>query len=72
MLISGIETWEVYCNIGVSGFYSNQFDIAIQAFLRALKLANTKDKADVWYNISFVALTIGDLKFAYYCLKMAT
>jgi len=39
--------------------------------MRSLRLAKIKERADIWYNISFVALTIGDLKFAYYCLKMA-
>jgi tetratricopeptide repeat protein 8 len=40
-------------------------------FHRALSLAiNAEQKADVWYNISFVGLHIGDLEFARRCLRI--
>lgn len=50
---------------------SGQLDLVFSCFQRALRLAiSAEQKADVWYNISFVGINIGDLEFARRCLRV--
>lgn len=50
---------------------AGQLDLVFSCFQRALRLAiSAEQKADVWYNISFVGINIGDLEFARRCLRV--
>lgn len=52
----GVYNAELFNNLGLCCFYSQQYDMAVTCFQRALELASTDVLADVWYNIGIVAL----------------
>lgn len=56
LLQMGVYNAELFNNLGLCCFYSQQFDMAVTCFQRALELASTDALADVWYNIGIVAL----------------
>jgi tetratricopeptide repeat protein 8 len=71
ILSMGLNACEIYCNIGLCCLYGGQLDLVFSCFQRALRLAiNVEQKADVWYNISFIGLHIGDLDFARRSLRI--
>ena len=70
LLQMGVYNTEIYNNIGLCCFYAQQYDMALSCFERALGLADEENVADTWYNISHVAVGIGDLTLAYQCLRM--
>lgn len=67
----GINSAEVWNNMGLSAFYSGQYDFCLSCFERGLILADDTVASDIWYNISHVAICIGDLQLANYALKVA-
>ena len=42
-----------------------QLDMALSCLVRALGLASDETVADVWYNISHVGMSLGDISMAY-------
>lgn len=71
ILSMGANTAEIYCNIGLCCLYGGQLDLVFSCFQRALRLATSPEqKADIWYNISFIGLNIGDLDFTRRCLRI--
>jgi hypothetical protein len=52
----GVTSAELFNNMGLCCFYAQQFDMALGCFERALALAEDDSMADVWYNLSHVAL----------------
>lgn len=52
----GVYNTELFNNLGLCCFYSQQFDHTISCFERAINLASEETIADVWYNISLVAI----------------
>ncbi|KAL9925946.1 tetratricopeptide repeat protein 8 isoform 1-T3 [Glossina fuscipes fuscipes] len=71
ILSLGIHSAELYCNIALCCLYGGQIDLVLPCFQRALASAETADqKADIWYNLSFVAITTGDFHLAKRCLKL--
>lgn len=80
----GINSVEVWNNLGLCAFYAGQYDFCLSCFERALLLysnfncssnnenaSNDEIVADIWYNISHVAIGLGDLSFAYQSLKVS-
>ncbi|XP_036327818.1 tetratricopeptide repeat protein 8 [Rhagoletis pomonella] len=71
ILSLGIHSAELYCNIALCCLYGGQIDLVLPCFQRALLLSKTSDqKADIWYNLSFVALSTGDFHLARRCLQL--
>ncbi|XP_058452058.1 tetratricopeptide repeat protein 8 [Malaya genurostris] len=71
ILSMGAHSAELYCNIGICCLYGGQLDLVFPCFQRAIRMATRSDlKADVWYNLSFVALTTGDVHLARRCLRL--
>ncbi|KAH8409589.1 hypothetical protein KR222_008968, partial [Zaprionus bogoriensis] len=71
ILSLGVHTPELYCNIALCCLYGGQIDLVLPCFQRALHMATQPEqRADVWYNLSFVALTSGDFKLAKRCLQL--
>lgn len=66
----GLNTVEVWNNVGLCCFYSSQYDMAVSCFEKAMALATDENVADVWYNIGQVAIGIGDLDLAYRSFKI--
>ena len=66
----GINSAEVWNNLGLCAFYANQFDFCLSCFERGLILADDDIASNIWYNISHVAICIGDLSLAYQALKI--
>ena len=58
---AGLNTSELWNNLGLCCFQASQYDMSLTCFERALRLANDTAVADVWYNIGHVAIGIGDL-----------
>lgn len=57
ILSLGVHSAELYCNIALCCLYGGQIDLVLPCFQRALAAAKTTDqKADIWYNLSFVAI----------------
>ncbi|KAJ3332701.1 Tetratricopeptide repeat protein 8 [Blyttiomyces sp. JEL0837] len=66
------ETAELWNNLGLCAFFSQQYDLAIPCFEKALQLAlDDKCLADIWYNIAHVGIQLGDFTMAYQALKVA-
>ncbi|XP_011178528.2 tetratricopeptide repeat protein 8 [Zeugodacus cucurbitae] len=71
ILALGIHSAELYCNIALCCLYGGQIDLVLPCFQRALLLSKTADqRADIWYNLSFVALSTGDFHLARRCLQL--
>ncbi|XP_001650433.2 tetratricopeptide repeat protein 8 [Aedes aegypti] len=71
ILSMGAHSAELYCNIGLCCLYGGQLDLVFPCFQRAIRMATSSElKADVWYNLSFVALTTGDVHLARRCLRL--
>lgn len=57
ILSMGAHSCELFCNLGLCCLYGGQLDLVLPCFQRAIRLATTPEqRADVWYNLSFVAL----------------
>jgi len=52
----GVYNAELFNNLGLCCFYAQQYDHTISCFERALSLATDENAADVWYNISHIAI----------------
>lgn len=52
----GLYNAELFNNLGLCSFYAQQFDVVTACFENALRLALDDNAADVWYNISHVAM----------------
>ncbi|XP_013104144.2 tetratricopeptide repeat protein 8 [Stomoxys calcitrans] len=71
ILSLGVHSAELYCNIGLCCLYGGQIELVLPCFQRALLTAKTSEqKADIWYNLSFVAITTGDFNLAKRCLQL--
>lgn len=70
LLQIGVVSTELFNNLGLCCYYSQQYDLTLACFERALTLASDDNVADVWYNIGHVALGIGDVNLAYQCFRL--
>ncbi|KAJ3082758.1 Tetratricopeptide repeat protein 8 [Rhizoclosmatium hyalinum] len=71
--VNGKESCELWNNIGLCGFFSQQFQTSISCFERALSLAtNDAETADIWFNISHIAIHVGDFSLCRESLALAT
>jgi len=66
----GLNSVEVWNNMALCCFYSQQYDMTLGCFERALAMASDDTMPDVWYNVSQVALAIGDAALANQALKI--
>jgi tetratricopeptide repeat protein 8 len=71
LLQMGIDSAEIWNNIGLCCFYSSQYDMALNCFRKALHTAADEETAEVWYNIGHVAVALGDHGLAYQSFKVA-
>ncbi|XP_053676345.1 tetratricopeptide repeat protein 8 [Anopheles nili] len=72
VLSMGAHSAELYCNIALCCLYGGQLDLVFPCFQRAIRMATSAElRADVYYNLSFVALTTGDIHLARRCLRLA-
>lgn len=71
ILSMGVNSAELHCNIALCCLYGGQLDLVMPCFQRAFRLATTTEqRADIWYNCSFAALTSGDFNLARRCLRL--
>ncbi|KAF8303721.1 Bardet-Biedl syndrome 8 protein [Trypanosoma cruzi] len=72
LLQMGVQTTELWNNLGLCCFYSSQYDIALSCLQRAVAIS-TEDEtlADVWYNIGHIGIGTGDLGLAHRAFKVA-
>lgn len=52
----GVYNAELFNNLGLCCFYAQQYDHVISCFERAISLSTDENMADIWYNISHIAL----------------
>jgi len=72
LLQMGAGSAELLNNLALSCYYAQQYDMALGCFERAVQQADDDEAlADVWYNISHVGVSLGDVRFATQCLKLA-
>jgi len=71
LLQMGVNNTELWSNIGLCCFHSSQYDMTLSCFEKALTLSDDSNAADVWYNVSQVAVGIGDLNLAFQACKIA-
>lgn len=71
LLQMGVNNAELWNNLGLSCFYSAQYDMALSCMERALTTASDDIAADIWYNIGHVGIALGDLGLAYQGFKVA-
>ena len=63
---------EVYNNLALCSFYAQQYSTALPYFEKALQAAQEDSLiADIWFNISHIAMNVGDLDMSRECLKLA-
>jgi len=88
----GVNSCELWNNIGLSAFYSNQYDLSLNSFFRSFQLAQyytsttslsssstskteVQDEnpmlADIWYNLSLLAIQLGDINLCIQMLKIS-
>lgn len=67
----GVNTAELWNNLGLCCFYDGQYDMFFSCFEKALNLATDETLADVWYNLGQVCIAIGDMNSAFYAFKLA-
>lgn len=72
LLQTGEQSVELWNNVGLCCFYAGQYDFTLACFERALQLADDQTSADVWYNISHLAVGMGDATMAKQALTVAT
>lgn len=71
LLQMGVATFELWNNLGLCCFYSSQYDGALSHLGKALGVArNDVEASEVWYNISHVAISLGDVLMAFQALKV--
>ena len=58
LLQMGVHNTELFTNLGLCCFFSQQYDMSLHCFQKALELASDENQADVWYNIGHVALVM--------------
>ncbi|KAH8413150.1 hypothetical protein KR009_008294, partial [Drosophila setifemur] len=72
ILSLGAHSPELYCNIALCCLYGGQIDLVLPCFQRALATATQPEqRADIWYNLSFAAVTSGDFNLARRCLQLS-
>jgi tetratricopeptide repeat protein 8 len=54
----GVYTAELFVNLGLCCFYSQQYDMTLNCFQRALSIAGNDCIADVWYNLGQISMVI--------------
>jgi len=52
----GVYNVELFNNLGLCCFYAQQYDMTLKCFERAIAMATDEEQADVWYNLSHLAI----------------
>ena len=71
LLQMGVNTCELWNNVGLCCFFASQYDMTLHCFDRALALATDDSMADVWFNVGHVAIGVGDLDMAHQAFEIA-
>ena len=67
----GVNSTELWNNLGLACFYAAQYDISLSCFEKALGMGEDEALADVWYNLGHVAVGLGELGLAFECFRIA-
>ena len=67
----GINSPELWNNMGLCCYYASQYDMALGCFDRALVSGDDEMKAEIWYNVGHIGIGIGDLGLAYQAFKIS-
>ncbi|VDK80386.1 unnamed protein product [Litomosoides sigmodontis] len=67
----GVNSAELFMNLGLCCFFCQQFDLALSCIERAQVSANDEVIADIWYNTGNVFLSSGDVRMASRCFRLA-
>jgi tetratricopeptide repeat protein 8 len=72
LLQMGVQSCELWNNLGLCCLHASQYDTALAYLCRALTAArNDVEASEVWYNVAHVAVSLGDIGTAYQALKVA-
>lgn len=67
----GMNSAELWNNMGLCCYYASQYDMALTCFERALSMADDQTLSEIWFNIGHVGIGIGDLGLAYQAFKVS-
>ncbi|KPI86400.1 putative tetratricopeptide repeat protein [Leptomonas seymouri] len=68
----GVHNAEVWTNMGLCAFYTYQIELSLSCLSRALTLCEDDvQRADVWYNIGHVGISMGNVTFAERAFRLA-
>jgi tetratricopeptide repeat protein 8 len=67
----GLNSAELWNNLGLCSFHASQYDTALSYLERALSMADDTTSADIWYNIGHVATSMGDATMASQAFRVA-
>ena len=68
----GQDTVQIWNNLALSAFYAHKYENIYEAFNRAERMATCpSERADVWFNLSCVAVASGNLDWAVMCCNIA-
>ncbi|VDN06071.1 unnamed protein product [Thelazia callipaeda] len=71
ILQMGVNSAELFMNLGLCCFYCQQFDLATSCIERAQVSADDEVAADIWYNTGNIFLSSGDTNMASRCFRLA-
>jgi tetratricopeptide repeat protein 8 len=72
LLQMGVNTAEVWTNMGLCAFHTYQMELSLSCLSRALTLCkDDAQRADVWYNIGHVGIGMGNTSFAERAFRLA-
>lgn len=71
LLQMGVQSFELWNNLGLCCFYASQYDTALSYLMKALGTAKKDAEAsEVWYNVSHIGIALGDVLMSYQALKI--
>ncbi|VDP54994.1 unnamed protein product, partial [Schistosoma curassoni] len=62
----GYESTELYNNLGLCTFYTQQYDLCLSFFNQAIALSDTTNLADIYYNLGHIAIVSHVIIFTTY------
>ncbi|XP_059046341.1 tetratricopeptide repeat protein 8 [Achroia grisella] len=72
LLATNVPGPEIFNNLGLCCLYCNQWDLILPCFRQALYFsANAEIRSDIWFNLSHVAMSTGDMLLVRRCLQVS-
>lgn len=67
----GINNAEIWNNMAVCLFTNSQFDLFMPCLTKAFEHADQNNLSEIWYNVSQIAMSLGEIDTTYRALKLS-